>query len=67
MTYHFCCVGCRTTFENDPAAYVDMLTLDVRTPEHEFLAATLATLRKQDAVTDRERVDAGEWVAVMMR
>ena len=36
---------------------VDMLTLDVRTPEHEFLAATLATLRKQDAVTDRERVD----------
>ena len=31
--------------------------LDVHTPQHEVLAATLAALRGQDAVNDRERVD----------
>jgi len=32
-------------------------SLDIRTPQHEVLAATLATLREQDATSDRERVD----------
>ena len=36
---------------------VDMRKLDVRVPEHEVLAATIATLRERDAAGDRERVD----------
>jgi len=31
--------------------------MDIRTPQHEVLTATLATLRERDATTDRERVD----------
>jgi len=37
---------------------VDIVRLDIRTPEHEVLAATMAALRQRDAETDRERVDA---------
>jgi peptide chain release factor subunit 1 len=33
-------------------------SLDIRTPQHEVLTATLATLRERDATTDRERVEA---------
>jgi len=36
---------------------VDYLKLDVRAPEREVLEATIAALREQDAVGDRERVD----------
>jgi peptide chain release factor subunit 1 len=36
---------------------VDYLKLDVRAPEREVLEATIAALREQDAVDDRERVD----------
>jgi peptide subunit release factor 1 (eRF1) len=36
---------------------VDMLKMDVRTPEHEVLEQTIAALREHDAVTDRERVE----------
>ena len=36
---------------------VDIVKLDVRTPQHEVLQATLETLREHDAATDRERVD----------
>jgi peptide chain release factor subunit 1 len=36
---------------------VDDVKLDVRTPEREVLEATIAALREQDAVGDRERVD----------
>jgi len=32
-------------------------SMDIRTPQHEVLAATLTTLREQDAATDRDRVD----------
>lgn len=32
-------------------------SMDIRTPQHEVLTATLATLRERDATTDRERVD----------
>jgi peptide chain release factor subunit 1 len=32
-------------------------SLDIRTPQHEILATTLAALRERDAATDRERVD----------
>jgi peptide chain release factor subunit 1 len=37
---------------------VDVLKLDIRTPEHEVLTATMAALRQRDAETDRDRVDA---------
>ncbi len=37
---------------------VDVLRLDIRTPEHEVLETTLAALREKDAATDRARVDA---------
>jgi len=37
---------------------IETESLDIRTPQHEVLAATLAALREQDAATDRERVDA---------
>jgi peptide subunit release factor 1 (eRF1) len=37
---------------------LDVLKMDVRTPEHEVLQATIEALREHDAVTDRERVDA---------
>jgi len=36
---------------------VDILKLDVRTPQHEVLEATIDALREHDADTDRERVD----------
>jgi peptide chain release factor subunit 1 len=36
---------------------VDMGKLDVRTPDREVLASTIATLRERDAADDRERVD----------
>jgi len=36
---------------------VDVLRLDIRTPEHEVLAATIAILRERDPDGDRERVD----------
>jgi peptide chain release factor subunit 1 len=36
---------------------VDVLKLDVRTPEHEVLDSTIAALREKDAEDDRERVD----------
>jgi peptide subunit release factor 1 (eRF1) len=36
---------------------VDVVKMNVRTPEHEVLAATLAALREHDAASDRERVD----------
>src|SRR5262249_47177656 len=37
---------------------VDFVKLDVGAPEHEVLAATIATMREKDAETDRERVAA---------
>lgn len=37
---------------------VDELKLDITTPEHEILRATLAAMREQDAQTDAERVRA---------
>jgi peptide chain release factor subunit 1 len=36
---------------------VDVMKMDVRAPEHEVLAATVAALREHDAITDRERVE----------
>jgi peptide chain release factor subunit 1 len=36
---------------------IETESLDIRTPLHEVLATTLATLRERDAATDRERVD----------
>jgi peptide chain release factor subunit 1 len=36
---------------------VDVVKLDVHAPERDVLDATLATLRKKDAESDRERVD----------
>jgi peptide subunit release factor 1 (eRF1) len=36
---------------------VDVVRMDVRAPQHEVLAATLAALREHDATTDRERVE----------
>jgi peptide chain release factor subunit 1 len=36
---------------------LDVVKLDIRTPEHEVLAATMEVLRQHDADTDRERVD----------
>jgi peptide chain release factor subunit 1 len=36
---------------------VDIGKMDVRTPEHEVLEATIEALREHDAATDRERVD----------
>lgn len=36
---------------------VDIVKLDVRTPQHEVLEATIDALREHDANTDRERVD----------
>jgi len=36
---------------------VDVLRLDIRTPDHEVLHATLDALRLKDAETDRERVE----------
>jgi peptide subunit release factor 1 (eRF1) len=38
------------------AKLVDVLKLDVRTPEHELLAASLEALRRREAETDVERV-----------
>jgi regulator of protease activity HflC (stomatin/prohibitin superfamily) len=38
------------------ARVIDVLHLDVRTPEHEVLAATLESFRLHDAQTDAERV-----------
>lgn len=42
---------------------VDVLALDIKTPEHQVLAETLDALRVQDAQTDTEHVDAmlGAW------
>jgi peptide chain release factor subunit 1 len=37
---------------------VDVMSLDIRTPEHEVLATTIAAMREKDAETDRERVEA---------
>src|SRR5207247_3840467 len=37
---------------------VDILRLDIRTPERQVLEASLSALREQDAHSDRERVDA---------
>jgi peptide chain release factor subunit 1 len=37
---------------------VDVLKLDIRAPERDVLETTLAALREQEAVGDRERVDA---------
>ena len=44
---------------------VDLVTLDVRTPEHEVLANTLDALRQKDEETDIEHVEAmlGAWRA----
>ena len=39
-------------------AVIDILKLDIRTPEHQVLSATLEALRQKDAETDRERVEA---------
>jgi peptide subunit release factor 1 (eRF1) len=39
------------------ARIVEILKMDVRAPEHEVLAATMAALRERDAVGDREHVD----------
>jgi peptide chain release factor subunit 1 len=36
---------------------VEILKMDVRTPEHEVLDATMAALRERDAVSDREHVE----------
>ncbi len=36
---------------------VDIVKMDVKTPEHEVLASTIAALREKDAENDRERVD----------
>jgi peptide subunit release factor 1 (eRF1) len=36
---------------------VDIVKMDVRTPEHEVLEATIEALREHDARDDRERVD----------
>jgi peptide chain release factor subunit 1 len=36
---------------------VDVVKMDVRTPEHEVLQATIEALRGHDAADDRERVD----------
>jgi len=36
---------------------IDIMRLDVKTPEQEVLAATIATLREKDAAGDRERVE----------
>jgi peptide chain release factor subunit 1 len=36
---------------------VDMVKMDINTPEHEVLASTIAALREKDAESDRERVD----------
>jgi peptide subunit release factor 1 (eRF1) len=38
------------------AQVVDVLRLDMRTPEHEVLAATVEALRRHDAETDAEKV-----------
>ena len=40
------------------AKVVDELKLDITTPEHEILKATLAGMREQDAQADTERVRA---------
>jgi peptide chain release factor subunit 1 len=37
---------------------VDVVKLDIRAPEHEVLAATMAALRQHDVESDRERVEA---------
>jgi peptide subunit release factor 1 (eRF1) len=44
---------------------VDVVALDIRTPEHQVLAETLGVLRAQDALTDGEQVEAmlGAWRA----
>ncbi len=44
---------------------VDVLALDIRTPEHEVLAETLEALRGRDALTDSEQVETmlGAWRA----
>lgn len=47
------------------AKVIDVLKLNVNTPEHRVLADTLEALRHRDAETDVERVEAllGEWRA----
>jgi peptide subunit release factor 1 (eRF1) len=37
---------------------VDVLKLDIRTPLHAVLEASIAAMREKDAQTDRERVEA---------
>jgi peptide chain release factor subunit 1 len=37
---------------------VDVVNLDIRTPEHEVLETSVALMRHRDAESDRERVDA---------
>jgi peptide subunit release factor 1 (eRF1) len=37
---------------------VDIVRLDMRTPEHDILRSTIAALKEKDAAGDRERVDA---------
>ena len=37
---------------------VDVVALDIRTPEHQVLAETLEALRAQDALTDGEQVES---------
>ncbi|MGE0451803.1 MAG: Vms1/Ankzf1 family peptidyl-tRNA hydrolase [Vicinamibacterales bacterium] len=37
---------------------VDVLSLDIRAPEHEVLAATTELIRRSDATSDRARVEA---------
>jgi peptide subunit release factor 1 (eRF1) len=40
------------------ARVVDVMKLDIRTPEHEILHATIAATRQNDATTDRQRATA---------
>lgn len=39
------------------ARVIDVLSLDVRSPDHAILQSTLAAIQQHDARTDRERVD----------
>lgn len=40
------------------AKVIDTVSLDIKAPEHEVLAQTMAALRQHDGVTDAERVQA---------
>jgi peptide subunit release factor 1 (eRF1) len=44
---------------------VDVMSLDINTPEHQVLAETMESLRQHDAATDVERVEQviGAWAA----